>query len=546
MYPDSSSGPMRNSPFLPLLLGGVLIAGIGIGYLFSFRNASDKPLKKLHRTNLNEGERLGSVIDYIYNQYVDTINKRELEEKAMTALLHSLDPHSDYIPASEFQQVNEPLQGNFEGIGVEFNIHNDTIRVVTAISGGPAEKAGVMAGDKIIKVEKDNVSGVKISNKQIFDKLRGKKGTEVKISVMRKGSAGLIQIPITRGEIPLYSIDISYMIAPATGYVKISRFAITTHDEFVKAYEGLTRKGMKKMILDLRGNPGGVLPAAVNICDEFLPKGYTIVYTMGKSHPKKIHKSTSTGGLENCELVVLVDEGSASASEIVAGALQDNDRASIIGRRSFGKGLVQEQLDLDDGSAIRLTIARYYTATGRCIQKPYGDDKEDYYEEEYQRLSKGELFNPDSIHFPDSLKFKTPGGKIVYGGGGIMPDYFVGYDTTYRSGYFSKILYSGLLNSFSFDYADKNRTKLTSYQNAFNFVSNFNVSPQLLNEFVDYLDANGVKKDAWGLARSEKNIKLQLKAYIGRNIFNNEGFYPVMHDNDRTIKKAMEVLSGKK
>jgi carboxyl-terminal processing protease len=545
MYPDQPSSSFRNSPFLPLLIGLVLVAGIGIGYLLNFSAIS--PEKKIRRNaSMNAGEKLGSVLDYIHEQYVDTIDKKNLEEKAMTSLLHSLDPHSDYIPASEFQQMNEPLQGNFEGIGVEFNIYKDTIRIVTPISGGPAEQAGVMAGDKIIKVEKQDVSGVKITNKAIYEKLRGKKGTDVQISVMRNNAKKLIDIKITRGEIPLYSIDLSYMIKPGTGYIKISRFAMTTHEEFIKAYRDLQKQGMKKMILDLRGNPGGVLPAAVEICDEFLSKGFSIVYTMGKAHKKRTYESTSSGGLENSPLVVLIDEGSASASEIVAGALQDNDRATIVGRRSFGKGLVQEQLDLADGSAIRLTIARYYTPTGRCIQKPYGDDNEAYYEEEFTRLSTGELLNSDSIKFPDSLKYKTPGGKTVYGGGGIMPDFFIPIDTSTRSGYFSKIVYSGLLNTFAFEYADKNRKRLLDYKNARNFVSGFSVGNDLLEEFVSFLAANGVARDEWGLKRSDKNIRLQLKAYIGRSIYNNPGFYPVMHTNDRTIKKALEALETEK
>ena len=535
----------RSNAYLPLIIGAVLAVGVAIGYLFSFSGIKKPVVKNNTGRELASGEKMGSVIDYIYSQYVDTINKKNLDEKALVSLLHSLDPHSDFIPASEFQQMNEPLQGNFEGIGVEFNTFDDTITVVTPISGGPSEKAGVLAGDKIILVEGKKVSGVKITNKEIFNLLRGKKGTKVKISVLRKGQKGLSDILITRGEIPLYSVDISYMLNPEVGYVKISRFAINTHEEFVKAYQRLVKKGMKKMVLDLRGNPGGVLPAAVNMADEFLSKGYTIVYTSGKASPKRVYKSTSEGGFENGEVVVLVDEGSASASEIVAGALQDNDRATIIGRRSFGKGLVQEQLDLEDGSAIRLTIARYYTPTGRCIQKPYGDDNEEYYEEEYDRLGKGELFSADSIKFPDSLKYHTPGGKIVYGGGGIMPDYFIPIDTSNRSAYYNKIVYSGLMNTFSFLYADKNRKQLATFGSASAFVKNFIVSQSLMREFTDYLDENGVARDEYGLKKSEEVLKLQLKAFIGRNIFNNEGFYPVSHLRDRTIKKAVEILTAK-
>lgn len=541
-YNNFEPEPKRKSPFLPLIFAAVLVVGVFIGYLFSFRVVPNQAVKG-GVGGIESGQKMGSVIDFIYNKYVDTINKGELEEKALTALLHTLDPHSDYIPASEFAQANESLQGDFEGIGVEFNNFNDTIIVVNPISGGPSEKAGVMAGDKIIKVMDVKVAGVKIQNKEIFKLLRGKKGTSVKISVKRNNFTNLIDLEITRGKIPIYSIDLSYIISPTIGYIKISRFAITTHNEFITAYEKLEKQGMKKIILDLRGNPGGVLPAAIDICDEFLAKGYTIVYTKGNANPKKIFKSTNVGALENVPVVILIDEGSASASEIVAGALQDNDRAIVIGRRSFGKGLVQEQLDLEDGSAIRLTIARYYTATGRCIQKPYSDDKDAYYAEEYDRYTSGELVNKDSIKFSDSLKFRTPAGKIVYGGGGIMPDYFVGLDTTSRSTYFNKVLTSGLLSSFAFSYADKNRKELNSFQTGKNFVKGFIVSNKLFQEFISFLDENGVKKDEWGISRSALNLKLQLKAYIGRNIYNNEGFYPVMHEKDRTIEKAIEVIT---
>lgn len=541
MTQENNNRQPRFNSFLPLIFGLLLSVGVIIGYFFSFSTNKGKPELK---GGFTSGDKMASVIEYIHANYVDTINKKILEEKAITSLLHSLDPHSDYIPASEFQQMNEPLQGNFEGIGVEFNIFNDTITVVTPISGGPAEKSGVLAGDKIIMVEKEKVSGVKITNKKVFSMLRGKKGTSVKISVLRHGSKNFNQITITRGEIPLFSVDVAYMIRQKIGYIKISRFAMTTYDEFVKAFRSLQRQGMRKMILDLRGNPGGVLPAAVNICDEFLSKGYTIVYTQGKSSPKRVHKSTAQGGFENGQVVVLVDEGSASASEIVAGALQDNDRATIIGRRSFGKGLVQEQLDLEDGSAIRLTIARYYTPTGRCIQKPYTDDKEAYYEEEFNRLENGELFSADSIRFPDSLKFRTPNGKVVYGGGGIMPDIFVPVDTAGRSSFLNKVLYSGFMSSYAFQYADKNREKLMKMGSANSFVSGFSVDDLLFSDFIKYLEQNGIKKDVTGIKKSNSVLRSQLKALIGRSIFNNEAYFPSIHTRDNVVMKAVEILSS--
>jgi carboxyl-terminal processing protease len=543
-YSSDDNSRKSPNPFIPLYIGLALAVGVAIGYYLS-----RSPVLKYGRDksiNLTSGKKLGSVIDYIESQYVESVDKKELEDKALTALLHSLDPHSDYIPASEFQEVNEPIQGNFEGIGVEFNIFNDTITVVTPISGGPAQKAGVLPGDKIIFVEKKKIAGVKITNKEVFGLLRGKKGTTVQVSVLRRGDEALQQITIERDEIPLNSVEVSYMLNKEIGYVKISRFAMNTHEEFVAAYTQLLREGMKKMVLDLRGNPGGVLPAAVNICDEFLSKGYTIVYTEGKASSKRYHKSTAEGKFENNPVVILIDEGSASASEIVAGALQDNDRASIVGRRSFGKGLVQEQMDLDDGSAIRLTVARYYTPTGRCIQKPYGENNESYYEEEYNRLEKGELFSADSIKFPDSLKYRTPSGKVVYGGGGIMPDVFVPFDTSFSSSFLSKIIYGGWLNNFAFQYSDKNRDELRTYISGINFSEEFNVSAELMNEFLAYLEKNKVKKDEAGLRRSGNRIRLLLKAYIGRNIFNDTGYYAVINQEDKTLKKAMEVLVTQK
>ncbi|MFN5181652.1 MAG: S41 family peptidase [Bacteroidota bacterium] len=528
--------------FIPLLFGIILTLGVFIGYFIHSRLSGRF---SVNNSSSNSGDKIASILDYIHSNYVDTIDKKNLEEKAITSLLHGLDPHSDYIPASELQQVNEPMQGNFEGIGVEFNIINDTVTVITPINGGPSEKAGILAGDKIVLVEKEKVAGVKITNKKIFSLLRGKKGTSVNISIRRGGSKNLQQYKIVRGEIPLYSVDVSYMVNKNVGYIKISRFAMTTYDEFIKAYQALQRKGMRKMILDLRGNPGGVLPAAVNICDEFLSKGYNIVYTEGKASPKRIHKSTSTGGFERGEIVVLIDEGSASASEIVAGALQDNDRAVIVGRRSFGKGLVQEQIDLDDGSAIRLTIARYYTPTGRCIQKPYTDDKEAYYEEEFNRIENGELFSADSIKFPDSLKFRTPNGKIVYGGGGIMPDIFVPIDTSGRTSFLRKVLYSGQVNTFAFTYADQNREKLNKLGSASKFISDFKVDDALFAQLISHLEKSNIKGDISGIKKSEKILRNQLKALIGRSIFNNEAYFPVLNSEDKTILKAVEILNQK-
>lgn len=414
--------------YLPIIFALVLVLGIFIGTTFLSGGQ-----KMVMGGNTGKFSKLQDVLQYINQEYVDTVNDDDLVERSIVSLLENLDPHSSYISAEELQANNEPLQGNFEGIGVEFNIVDDTVRVVAAIPGGPAEGVGVQAGDKIVMVDGKTIAGIKIANKGVMERLKGKGGTKVKISVKRNGRKGLIDFTITRGTIPIYSLDASYMLTANLGYIKISRFAATTYDEFMQALDKLQKQGMTKLVVDLRGNGGGFLNTAVDIADEFLPEGKSIVYTQGKARPRKDFYATKRGSFENGELFILIDDGSASASEILAGAVQDNDRGTLIGRRSFGKGLVQEQSEFTDGSAIRLTIARYYTPTGRCIQKSYKHGVDDYYNEELSRYESGELESADSIKVADSLKYKTPGGKIVYGGGGIIPDEFVPLDTANRS-----------------------------------------------------------------------------------------------------------------
>ncbi len=541
---EPSNEKRRNNPFLPLFFSLVLVAGISIGYFLSFGNStvSNKKDSGFHKNT--SSTKINSLLDYIEMEYVDTVNEKQLVEKTLTSMLHSLDPHSDYIPAEDFNQVNEPLQGEFDGIGVEFNLINDTIRVITPISGGPSEKLGIKAGDKIIKVDNKNVAGIKITNKQVFEKLRGKSGTKVLVTILRSDVSHPIDFNIERGAIPIYSIDVSYIVKPGIGYIKISRFASTTYDEYVKAFNELNKKGMKRMILDLRGNPGGFLKAAVDIADEFLANGLQIVYTQGRANPKKTYKATNHGSFENNPLVILIDEGSASASEIVAGAVQDNDRATIIGRRSFGKGLVQDQLDLNDGSAIRLTIARYYTPTGRCIQKPYLENNDAYYNEEMDRLTAGELINADSIKFDKTKKFRTPGGKIVYGGGGIMPDIFVPLDTAKYTHFVNKAFYMGIINSFGFDYTDKHRKELLQkYITAEDYIKLFNTNENILNNFYAFAEGKKVKATENDKQKSNANLKQLLKALIGRNLFDKDAYYPIINENDRSIKKAVEILT---
>ncbi len=362
----------------------------------------------------------------------------------------------------------------------------------------------------------------------------------------RNGKKNLLDFTITRGTIPIYSIDASYMLASSVGYIKISRFAATTYDEYMAAFEKLQQQGMQKLVVDLRGNGGGFLNTAVDIADEFLPDGKSIVYTEGKARPRKDFFATKRGSFENGNLFILIDDGSASASEILAGAVQDNDRGTLIGRRSFGKGLVQEQSDFTDGSAIRLTIARYYTPTGRCIQKPYTHGTDEYYDEEFARYKNGELESADSIKVSDSLKYKTPGGKVVYGGGGIIPDAFVPIDTTGRTLYLSEIIYGGLINDFAFNYSDKERVKLKAYKTFETFNKSFQITPQLLNEFVTYAEKSGVKRNEKEIAQSATLIKTQLKALISRNIWGIETYYPIIQERDLVIKKALELAQGKK
>ena len=533
--------PKKHNVFLPIILSLVLVLGVWLGYFLTNQINSGSAFSQSRQASTND--KINSLLEYIEYQYVDTINKKDLVEKTVTSMLQSLDPHSAYIPASDFESVNEPLEGNFDGIGVEFNIIKDTIRVISPIEGWPSEKIGIRAGDRLIKVEGKNVAGVKITNKEVFEKLRGKSGTVVAVTILRSGIQKPLQFKITRDAIPLYSLDASYMVKLDIGYIKISKFSATTYQEYLKAFNALSKQGMKKLILDLRGNPGGYLNAAVDISDEFLANGLQIVYTQGKANPKKVYKATEHGSFENNPLVVLIDEGSASASEIFAGAVQDNDRGTVIGRRSFGKGFVQDQMQLPDGSAILLTIARYYTPTGRCIQKPYSDDKDQYYSEEYDRYTNGELLNEDSIKLDKTKQYKTPEGKIVYGGGGVMPDVFVPIDTARSNAFLNKIFYSGSINTFAFEYADKNRVKLKAYGSAKNYIDRFEISQAILEEFYTYCADKDLPLNLKMKTMTSEALKPYLKAFIGRDVFDKDAYYPILNQKDKCILKPTEVLS---
>jgi carboxyl-terminal processing protease len=506
--------------------------------------------------------KVNSVLTYVENEYVDTVSMDKLSDAVIPTILESLDPHSVYIPASEFKKYNEPLVGNFSGIGVQFNMNNDTVAIINTVPNGPSEKIGILAGDRIVKVNGKNVSGVKMPSDSVVSRLKGPKGTSVLVSIKRKEANRILDFEIIRDDIPLFSIDVAYMVTKNTGYVKINTFSQTTYDEFMDAVKKLHEQGMTKLILDLRSNGGGVMDAATKIADEFLDGNKLIVYTQGRSRARHDAISTTGGISKNDKLVVLIDEFSASASEILAGAIQDNDRGTIIGRRSFGKGLVQEQIQFYDGSAMRLTIARYYTPTGRCIQKPYetelnrdknskiqnqviigGTEYRQIYDKDLEnRFNHGELQYADSIHFPDSLKYTTPGGKTVYGGGGIMPDVFVPFDTTGFSPYFERLRNLGLIYRFAFTFSDRNRNILSRFRTA-DEISSYLDKSDYFPEFLAFAESNGVPKNIKELNISRSLIENQLKAYIARNIIDNEGFYPIIRNIDNTLQKAISLLN---
>ncbi len=519
--------------YLPIAFSLILVVGLLLG----------RKLEKI--TNSNSGfynqNKLSSVLNYIDRRYVDTVNNNTLEEAAIPAMLKQLDPHSVYIPAKELERVNEPLKGNFDGIGILFNMQKDTVIVISTVTGGPSERIGIMPGDRIVIVNDTIIAGVNMSNSDIIGKLKGQRGTKVNVGIERKNCDHILFFDIVRDKIPLYSVDVSYMINDEIGYIKISRFASTTYKEFLEAVEKLKQKSVKKIVIDLRGNSGGFMNAATNIADQFLEQGKLIVYTQGKSSSRNDIYSTSRGLCKDLDVAILIDEWSASASEILAGAIQDNDRGIIVGRRSFGKGLVQEQSQLSDGSAIRLTIARYYTPTGRCIQKSYKNGVDSYYKDLNDRFENGEFTEADSIHFVDSLKFVTPKGNVVYGGGGIMPDIFVSIDTSGYSKYLAEISNKGLIYKYAFVYVDNNRDELKNLDN-YRVINKYLEENNVFNDFVNFADSNGVSKNIKGFDKSKELIKTQLKAYIARNIIDNKGFYPIIKDIDKTLKKCISEL----
>jgi len=525
---------IRSSVYIPVLLALAVVVGILIGNRLNRNAGKNYPAT----SNVNKFD---AIVNLIQNAYVDSISTDSLIEKTIPQLLKNLDPHTTYIPAKEMVGVEEEMRGNFGGIGVQFSIQNDTVMVVDVISGGPSSKLGIMPGDRIISVNDTSLVVKGLKNEKVLSKLRGEKGTKVNVGIKRKGFKVPLAFSIIRGDIPIYSVDVNYMIDPTTGYIKVSRFGEQTYEEFMEGMKVLDQQGMKNVIVDLRGNPGGYLNSVIKMVNEFLDKGELIVYTQGNSQARKTFQADSRGAYRDKGIIVLVDDFSASASEIFAGAIQDNDRGWIIGRRSFGKGLVQEQIPFNDGSAVRLTVARYYTPSGRCIQKPYNKGNDEYYKDIMERAIHGEFQKVDSIKYSDTVKYKTLSGRIVHGGGGIMPDYFVPADTSGYSDYYSKVTQKGLVYQFALDYADANRKEFSNFKTSAEFEAYFD-KVNVLNKFIAFAEKKGVKTNTAELKLSSKIIDNQVKAYIARNIIGEKGFYPIIQNIDKTLLEAIEKM----
>lgn len=527
----------NSNRFTPVVIAVSIVLGILIGTFYAKHFAGNR----LGIIN-GSSNKLNALLRIVSDQYVDTVNMADLMEEAMPQILAELDPHSTYIPAQKLEEVNAELEGSFSGIGIQFTIQNDTIHVNAVIQGGPSEKVGLMAGDRIVTVDDSLFVGKKLTNERAMRSLKGPKGSMVKLGVKRTGEKDLLSFNITRGDIPQNTVDAAYMLNDRIGYIKVSKFGRTSHVELLNALAQLNHKQCKGLIVDLRGNTGGYMEAAIRMVNEFLPEGKLIVYTQGRKYPRAEEFANGTGSCQQMPLVVLIDEGSASASEIFTGAIQDNDRGTIIGRRSFGKGLVQQPIDFSDGSAIRLTIARYYTPSGRCIQRPYENGKDRNYELDlYNRYEHGEFFSRDSIKQNEKERFSTSLGRTVYGGGGIMPDIFVPQDTIGVTSYLTTVLARGLTIQYTFEYTDKNRQKLNEFETEEKLLG-YLKRQGLVDQFVRFAEKKGVKRRNILIQKSHKLLEKNIYGNIIYNMLGLEAFLKYFNQSDETVKKGIEIL----
>lgn len=531
----------KNSRYIPIIIAVSIVAGIFIGTFYANRYSGSKPGIISASSN-----KLNALLRIIDDQYVDTVDMAELVEDAMPQILGELDPHSSYIAAKDLEEVTADLRGSFSGIGIQFTIQQDTIHVNNVIAGGPSEKVGLMAGDRIVEVDDSAFVGKMVTNNEAMKKLKGPKGSEVKLGVFRHGEKELLHFTIIRGDIPVKSVDASYMLNEKFGYIKINKFGETTYPEMLISLAKLHQEHCQGIVIDLRQNTGGYMGAAIQMVNEFLPKGKLIVYTEGRKAPRENYFSNGTGSSQEIPVIILVDEGSASASEIFAGAIQDNDRGTVIGRRSFGKGLVQQPIDFSDGSAIRLTIARYYTPSGRCIQKPYNKGKDENYEMDIlTRYEHGEFFSQDSIKQDESHIYYTSLGRPVYGGGGIMPDIFVPQDTTGITSYFSMAVNRGLTLQFAFQYTDQNRQTLQKYTTSDELLQ-YLKKQNILEKFARFAESKGLKRRNILMYKSQKLFERNLYGNIIYNMLDMEDYLKYLNQLDPTVLKAIEVLEDGK
>ena len=532
----------------PTLTIAVLLVGFLLGNAVSNKANAQRFVIRNGQIISQPDSKINQLLQLLEHVYVDPVNLDSITDEAMAELVQKLDPHSSYIPKEDLEMVNSELSASFSGIGVQFNIQSDTVRIVAVIAGGPSEGVGVLAGDAIVEVNDSSFTGRKINNEKVMHTLRGEKGTEVKLGILRAGEDEMLHFTIVRGDIPVHSVDAKFMIEPKgtkekIGFVRVNKFAENTYDEFISALNMLKNRGATSYIVDLRENSGGYMQEAIKMANEFLDAGDMIVYAEGRAYPRMESRANGSGRFRKARLVVLIDDFSASASEIFSGAMQDNDRATLIGRRSFGKGLVQQQMPFEDGSAVRLTVARYYIPSGRCIQKPYTmGDKEDYEKDFYDRFEHGEIFSADSIHYTDTTLYYTKKGRIVHGGGGIMPDIFVGRDTTLYTKYFNRVANRAYTYQFAFRYTNKHRKELEKYKD-WQSLEKYLLKANWLPEFIQFCEEKEVPPVQEEIEKSKPLIIRLVNAYIVRDMLGDEGFFPLFERDDDITKRAVEYLT---